>query len=340
MTGHIKHLEDCIPMVFSVFFVYMWLATFDMGYMIAPFTCLISGLAIYDVIKFFLQRQVTVTNPFYKNLYMVAPVLLLFISFVKPLVFMSAKYPYVINSSQAKTSIYYSTAWKDGMDWLRKNTPALSYPTDEIVKKNEFKPDSSSTHYGILTAWDYGNIVNQRGHRIPSWSRWPGRRITQEYYQPYDSVDLTGLCKNCEGIERYDYFVVNDKMAGSFFLSKINANKIDLSDCYRRKTLRGNGNTVNVVELGDCYENNFVVKAYMQDSVDQKLELVWESNQESYVGQFFNGSSVGLRELPLDRINPQQLQAIEMVDWVYMNDGVFFNFYRGPEVRIYRIKHD
>lgn len=60
--------------------------------------------------------------------------------------------------------------WYDALNWMRYNTPVPGLPYNSIYEKpvNGQKYNYSKNDYGVMSWWDYGNIITYWGHRIPN----------------------------------------------------------------------------------------------------------------------------------------------------------------------------
>ncbi len=328
-----KRVQIIPTLIFTSFMVFMWLNTYDMGYMVAPFISILTGILIRDLIFFkkssLLPKKISYV---FKGL---TYVLVLFM-IIKPLVFNSPLYPFVFTPQKVNSLLIYSEAWHEGMDWLKKNSPALKYPVNEIFEKEDITQDEGQ--YGVVTAWDYGNIVNQKGQRIPTWSRWSHVQATRGLYSPIDSLETKELCYNCDSNHTIKYIAVNSKMAGPFFLSKFNQLYKDLNLCYTYKTLNFNDSTFEAPSFGECYESSLVFSLYRGENLENKpYKLVWESDQKMVSGYFYDGYTLRMIDMKPDVFGNEEIEKIDSTGMAPMTEGLLYNAYMGSELKIYEI---
>lgn len=328
-----RRIQIMPALIFTSFMVFMWLNTYDMGYMVAPFISILTGVLLRDLLFFknlsFFPGKVSYM---FKGL---TYVLVLFM-IIKPLVFNSQLYPFTFTPQKVNSLLIYSEAWHEGMDWLKKNSPNLKYPTNEIFEKEDIIEDEGQ--YGIVTAWDYGNIVNQKGHRIPTWSRWSHVQATRGLYSPIDSIETKELCYNCKSNQTVKYIVVNSKMAGPFFISKFNQLYKDINLCYTYKKLIFNNTTFEAPSFGECYESSLVFSLYRGENLDNKpYELVWESDQKMVSGYFYDGYTLRMVDMKPDVFGNEDIEKIDSIGMASMTNGLLYNAYIGPEIKIYKI---
>jgi oligosaccharyl transferase (archaeosortase A-associated) len=73
----------------------------------------------------------------------------------------------VINYSNAASGgIVMNGDWKESLEWMEKNTPAVGINYTQIQDIKTFKyPD---TAYGVMSWWDYGHMITYIAKRIPN----------------------------------------------------------------------------------------------------------------------------------------------------------------------------
>ena len=144
--------------------------------------------------------------------------------------------------------------------------------------------------YGVFTAWDFGNIVNTLGERIPVWSRWPSEFTAQWLVSENEEKSLRLLCRRCEPSEEVRYVVLDARTIAQHFLRKVAAVGRRLKD-YDAQT--GNsyslGADVKIPQrtYGPRYKRSMAVRLFQNDARNLgHYRLVYKSPRESYITYF------------------------------------------------------
>jgi dolichyl-diphosphooligosaccharide--protein glycosyltransferase len=331
--GRLNKMTDMVFVFLTGFFIFMWMSTYDMGYMIAPFISIVAGVALYDFTIWSITKENTTAGRS-KIIYQAIPYVLIGICFILPILRNSPKYPYALSDTMAANLNLYKKPWYDAMDWLKSNTPALKYPTDEIFDRSVYQ-GTSSGNYAILSAWDNGNMINQRGHRIPMWSRWPGEKVESLMLYHPDSL------KNylIETDYAIDYLVVDDRMASIFFMSKYQLLPgYSAANCMDTTYLQIQGQDAQLSNYDPCYKESLIYKTYVEnDSSITWIDQVYASEAKTVIGYFVNAGSLMLRNIDYDYFNEEQIQAIESEGYLLSRQGLFFDVFIRPKVQIFKI---
>jgi asparagine N-glycosylation enzyme membrane subunit Stt3 len=336
VMGRLVNWTDMVFVFLAGFFIFMWMSTFDMGYMIAPYLSIVSGVALFDFTIWSLHQEQKNLG-WIKRVFMAIPYILVGICFVLPILRNSSSYPYVLNKQKAEAMNLFPKPWLEAMDWMKANTPALAVPTDTIVKRTDYKKLVES-NYAVLSSWDNGNLINQRGKRIPMWSRWPGERIERLLMYPPDSLKVY-LQKTETPI---DYLVVDDRMASIFFMSKYqNLPGVDLKNCLDTVFLTINGKEEQINTYNPCFKSSLVYKTYIElDSSLNWIEPVYASPEETVIGHFHDGRNLMIRKVDRSAINEDQLNVLMEQGSIITNQGFLFDPYLRPHVMIFRINRE
>jgi dolichyl-diphosphooligosaccharide--protein glycosyltransferase len=193
-----------------------------------------------------------------------------------------------ISTRATNQAMYYTEAWMETTDWLRNETPEPSLPVNEIVPE-EARGENGFVYpedtYGVMTAWDYGNLVAQRGRRIPVWSRYPAAPPAQWMTSTSEAESLELLCPDCDEAERVRYVIVDSKMAGPLFLTKARVAGKDVG-AYGISdggwNIRGQDVTRRL--YGPLYDNSITARLYNRNGEGlSHYRLVFESSEESFL---------------------------------------------------------
>jgi hypothetical protein len=336
ILGRLVNWTDMVFVFLAGFFIFMWMSTFDMGYMIAPYLSIVSGVALFDFTIWSLKQEQKFQG-WIKGIFTAIPYFLVGVCFVLPILRTSRTYPYVLNKQNAEAMNLFPKPWLEAMDWMKANTPALAIPTDAIVDRKEYR-SLAGNNWAVLSSWDNGNLINQRGYRIPMWSRWPGDRIEKLLMYPPDS--LKSYLQTTK--TPIDYLVVDDRMAGLFFMSKYRQlPEVDLQNCLDTVTLIINGKEEQINTYNPCYKTSLVYKTYVeQDTTIDWIEPVFSTSQESVIGHFYNGQNLMMRNFSRADINDDQLNALMDQRYLMTNQGLLFEPYVRPHVMIFRINRE
>ena len=226
--------------------------------------------------------------------------------------------------------------------WLKVNTPELDNPIYKILPEEAWKNRDISFgagDYGIICAWDFGNIINQRAQRIPVWSRWPAPRVPKWLMSQSEEESLKNLCPNCEEQERIKYAVVDAKTAGTYFSSKAKtAGYQVVANNTQRETSYG-GRNITLFTFGSLFDNSIINRLYALEGNNlSHYRLVWDSPQMGFTSYISSGPN-------FERYDRELKTSEEMAyfsqDLETLGDGtgqnVFYQGYLGPWVKVYEI---
>jgi asparagine N-glycosylation enzyme membrane subunit Stt3 len=215
---------------------------------------------------------------------------------------------------------------------MKDHTPPLPYPTDQIYTRDEYDPYKAG-NYGIFTGWDYGNIVNQRGHRIPSWSRWSQPSNEKLLVDPADSL----LYKITKEHINYKYLVVSLSMVKNF-MAKYKILDYPLDPCYGSKTINYNGNPTTLNVYGECFQNSLLYNTYVErDTSLSWIKEVYRSDIEIIYGYIEKQGDVSIIGFDARAYKPDDVAKILERGYIGTREGLLYDLHLSPEIVIYEI---
>jgi hypothetical protein len=324
----ISRKTDIMVLFITLFFIFMWLSTYDMDYMVSQFVCITAGIVLYDIILWANKKSYDYTG-MVKMMALIIPGFIFLSCLAKPFI-INSRYHFQVVKEKEKP--LYTSSWYQAMDWMKDNTPTLPYPIDHIYTRDEYDPFKAG-NYGVLTAWDYGNIINQRGHRIPSWSRWSQPSNEKLFIDPADSL----LYKITKENINYKYLVVSLSMVKNF-MAKYKILDYSLDPCYGSKTINYNGNPTLLNVYGECFQNSLLYNTY----VERDTSLIWikevyRSNIEIIYGYIEKQGDVSIIGFDARAYKPEDVAKILERGYIGTREGLLYDLYLSPEIVIYEI---
>ena len=327
--------DKWLLLIYSLFFVGYWIFTGDLGYLVAPFLCLISALLIISLdfqlpLKY--QSRIFGSSLFKYSLPLIALFILASYGFKPHMVIMTQQ--------SVQAGIAYDQSWKQACDWLRENTEPLDLGVMELVENGRKGVSRSSSDYGVMTGWDYGNLINQRAKRVPVWSRWPSGLDSRWLTCTTESESMQLLCPDCSDGQKVSYAIVDSKMAGSHFNAKLLESGVVLNDCIDRKIIYPHEQATNVVTLGACLTNSLAYELFFRNAENlSNYELVWASDQKVILGYTLTGSSVMLDDFKVTEQDVARLRA-ENNRYVDIGRSIIFDYILTNQVKIFKVIYD
>ena len=270
-----------VPILFGVLVLGLWLTTRDYDYAPPAFVALMTVFVTVEVAN-------RVRRPDIAWMRWAGPLALAAVLLLPVWPLQLVQRPLASKRLSAAHQLV-TPAWEQAMDWMRQHTPEPSLPIDARVapfagKAGYHYPPGT---YGVLTAWDFGNLVNVLGARVPVWSRWPAARTASWMVCEDEQESLALLCPTCEEGEEVRYVVLDARTTAQHFPGKILLAGRRLED-YATRTESWypleEGGRIPHRTYGPRYERSMSVRLYRDDA--QRLghyRLVYESSRESYI---------------------------------------------------------
>ncbi len=141
----------------------------------------------------------------------------------------------------------------------------------------------STSVYGVMTAWEYGNFVAYHANRIPMSSRSPSGTSAAWMTATTEAEADTLLCYGCKGAEHVRSIVVDASLNSGKFLAMSAAAGRELE--HRTDgVLDFLGDEIPHATYGDALENAMVTRLMRFDGKDlSRYRLVYESEAQTIV---------------------------------------------------------
>ncbi len=295
-----------VPLLFGVLLIGLWLRTHDYDYAPPVFVALMAAFVTAEVAGRIPARHVAWMR--WVGSTTLAALLLCPIWPLRLVAMPMATARMATNHSMT------TQAWEQAMTWMRQNTPKPSLPVDTRVEPFGAGFDYPPGTYGVFTAWDFGNIVNTLGERVPVWSRWPSARTAMWIVSEDEEESLGLLCPGCEEGEEVRYVVLEARTIAQHFLGKVLAAGRQLRDY---DTGRENWQSLEEDEkilnrtYGHKYERSMAVRLFRDDARHLgHYRLVYESPRESYITYQLKLGTNTLRRLAYDIKSDRQREVV------------------------------
>ncbi len=321
---------------FTLFLSYFWYNTYDLDYMPAAFYGLSFGLLVNMIIERFLPRFKKLDKPFVVFLF--GPALILMLFTIARLTIPNLTKPYLTNAyiSQAKI---YPKAWFSATDWLRENTPPPAIDIASILNQKAGSIAYPPGAYGIICPWDYGNLVNQNGRRFPVWSRWPKPVATDWMFSQSEEESLNNLCESCADGEQIKYAIVNAKVAGSWFNSKMILGGLKPQAWYETRTFNLPEGKKSYYVFNDKHDNSTFLRLYKFNGQGmQHYRWVYASPEEAWIGEIGKPNRSFASEMLLSTPEVEkQYRNILSQGITKSNLGLIYQQYITSQVKIFEV---
>ena len=350
--------QALFPLTFGVFLTIFWINTLDVNYVPPPFLALFTSLGLYWIWTLIFNRtkkvvkkyksgkrkttEVKQTAP--KWAYVIPIAMAAFL--IYPQWPAKKAYRHYMDEGHTNGLIIYPPEVHMAMDWLKENSPVPTWPVDQINKgivngggdKGYLYPEGA---YGVMTIWDYGNIVNQRAERIPVWSRWPSAVTASWVTATTEASSLEKICPGCEEGEEVRYAMVDASTVSKFFLGKVLQAGGTLDDYQGRVTKKNAQTGVNteVITYGSNYENSIAVQLFKKDGDGlDHYRLVYDSPTYSMITFCQNAGQIKVLELPINTQQEMNSYSAMLGPDVYSTSlGPCYESYISPRVKIFEV---
>lgn len=269
-----------VPILTAVFWSAMWIYTNDYDYVPPAYISLLAAFTIEAILKHLSKiktawgRHCAITGICAGVLVPIWPLG----DVVEPWA----------TSRLAATHTVIHEGWEQAMHWLRNETPQPSIAVGALIEHPgdygfHYPPDT----YGVMVPWDYGNMVNSLGRRVPVWSRWPNRHNAAWFLGTNEDKSRQLLCPKCEEGEHVRYVVMEARTIADHFPTKVVLAGRKMHDYDTRLESWfsiGNGKKVPHRTYGRLYHRSMAVRLYLDDARNLgHYRLVYESAHQSYI---------------------------------------------------------
>lgn len=273
--------ETIIPSTIGAIWLVLWWRSDDLGYMVPMFVAYYASITLYVIWQF-------VNNPFLVKSKAIitgvktAVITLTVAAFILPIYpFKVVSLPW-ISQSKVLSMTFYSKAWYSSLDWLQEYSPL---PARTPLKNNNASLSpviSELEDYGVMTSWDFGNIVASHGNRIPVWSAFPSSYTARWWLAQNEQESLKLLSETYVDDRAIRYVIVDKDTYGPLIHSKSKFINNPITTKKQGEFIV-NGVHVPRITLHTTYTNSMISRLYANDGIElSHYRLVYESSEQTY----------------------------------------------------------
>lgn len=299
-----------IPIVMGAAWLLLWWQTGDFGYLVSPFAAFMATLFIV----WLLPKRLELAS--------LATVAVALVLLIGPL--QLSRKPW-LDSAQAQTLKIYPEGWYAATKWLKQHAP---------------KDDQNS--YGVISAWDFGNIIASHANKAPTWSRYPSRSNHRWLTAQTEEDAQKWLCPQCQQGQSVRYAFVDAASFGPFFAAKAQMANMPLA-LSKQTALKVKQKVIPKMTFNHVYASSMVSKLYAKDGIGlSNYRLVYESPQNHFVTAHLamNNDKYDFKLLALpieDEKASRQYQQFASSDVVIADTGYLYDGGIYPSVKIFEI---
>ncbi|MCC2607944.1 STT3 domain-containing protein [Planctobacterium marinum] len=337
--------ETIVPVTLGGCWLLIWYLSGDFDYAVPPFIAVLASLTCYS---FWLLLEKTVSGKSVVTSVCIKVVVLVlgFAFLILPVYpFKALSLPWVEESKLQAMTIYHQ-AWYRSLTWLEQHSPQpartpLSHPDSPVVAA-----DSEQSDYGIMVAWDYGNLVASHGNRIPVWSSLPSNYIPRWLLAQSEQESLEVLSERFTNERTIRYVIVDKDTYGPLIHAKSKFTDKPV-EAVRHGEINVNGKQVPYITLDNTHKNSMIARLYANDGSElSHYRMVYESSAQTYSTGFLQLSGTGdklnytfvPKTFPID--TPDELQRYQQwtkVDVVDTGNGYLYNGQIHSTIKIFEI---
>lgn len=245
----------------------------------------------------------------------------------------SGRTPWILVKEVRALQIY-DAPWHQAMNWLRSNSPN---PPLKTIKNGPKESPFSESVYGVISAWDHGNIISYKAGRLPVYSRYPSAGDALWLTARSEADTTYSLCPGCLGNEAVKYAVVSHRMASDLFISKATQANRSLT-LHQEGFWNKDGKQVPRITFGATFEKALVTQMFKYNGSGlQHYRLVYESEDRHLVQTVYDPTVPELRitsdPLPPDIEPPRSgNETLTQVGAFYIYD-----VHVAPAIRIFEL---
>ena len=288
-----------VPITVGSLLILVWWRTNDLEYHAPLFIALLAGYVLLWALRWLNQWARSTALPRWVRLRDVQSLVPLVIGLllVVPLWPLRTAHIPWMRVDEVRQLVAYEAGWFEAMDWMRTATPRPSrLPLAPLAKQDTDHPHPADT-YGVMTAWDYGNLIALAGERYPVASRWPSQQSASWLVAESEEASLAWLCPACTPNEQVRYAVIDDRMAGPYFLTKaVKAGRQVGAYTGSRQVITPEGQPAVVSTYGPAYNRSMAARLYRHDGQGLRhYRLVYESPSQAYLGYESTNGRIALK---------------------------------------------
>ena len=264
--------EAIVPTVFGVTWFCIWWMSGDFDYLVPCYVAVFAALFVY-MFSCYIRRETRLVFFFSCGILLIAP--------IYPLKVVSL--PWVEQSKLVGMTIY-SNAWYESAAWLKNNTPEPA--RTPLTDSSNEDPENKKHDYGVIAAWDFGNVIASHGNRIPVWSGLPSSYIPKWLLAQDEQMSLSVLAERTTSDKEIRYAIVDSQTYGPLIHAK--SKFIDTPiQAIKHGQVNVDGKIVPLVKLDQTHSSSIITKLYAEDGVElSHYRLVYESADKTYNAGF------------------------------------------------------
>ena len=233
---------------------------------------------------------------------------------------------------------FYSDGWAEAMDWMAHETPEPSLAVDARVPPWEYDFQFPAGTYGIIAAWDVGNIIAAMGRRVPVASQGVSESVAAWMLLDSESAALSFWEPRLESGEQIRYVVLDAETLGARFAGLVAAANRDMLEFV---DLEG-----PLPMYGEGYEQTIAAKLYLGAGKElTRYRLVYQSSHQSalyhYAWSATPGTDqwrFGLRTEAIETAEDhEQFERLQQAAPVPVDGGEVYGGRIVPTVRIFEV---
>ncbi len=242
-----------------------------------------------------------------------------------------------ITRTQAYQHVMFGDAWLESMLFLRTKTPPSSVtPISRIGTASDYLAGS----YGVISAWDYGNVIADVGKRLPVMSRYPSSLDGQWSTSTSEEEALSLLCGGCSGNQHIRYALVTGQMASDFFSNRSIA-RTDSAHALALGYWQVGETRIPHLTFGAPFDDAHVTRLYRDGGTGYKHHrLVFESSQKrlSYYQYEPTLEAINRASVPIGP-NMSLEEAEQITEGQFTKVGPFFVYdaFLEPDIKIFEL---
>ncbi|MBE1300496.1 MAG: hypothetical protein GJ680_11400 [Alteromonadaceae bacterium] len=278
-------LGAMVPIMFLAMWCALWWSSSDFGYYLPAFVSVCAALALYSL--WLIAKPNAFGVNLSKNKHIKIGVFTLFAGVlalpVYPFQFVSSPW---IDRHKLTAMTTYSEAWYESLAWFEENSPQPARTPLSSSKQKTNEQNQNIDDYGIMVAWDFGNIVASHGNRIPVWSSVPSAYTARWMLAQSEDESFEILSERQTDTKTIRYVIVDKDTYGPLINAK---SKFTDSPIKAKKTgvLNVNGQFIPHIRLDETFQNSMVSRLYGNDGIElSHYRLVFESQHLTYSSGF------------------------------------------------------
>lgn len=188
-----------------------------------------------------------------------------------------------LQREQVSAMLVAKRPWMDATRWLRGNTPEPSiHPFHKAApwkrrKGFTYPPDV----YGILSHWQFGNLITVKADRFPVAARFPTGRFIEWFLATGEENSLTELSQYGD----VRYIITDATSTAEAFPGEILQQGRSLDSFQVLEEVGGtNAESIQLLSFGDDFRESIGAQLYLGDGPGlSHYRLIWESPTHSFL---------------------------------------------------------